>query len=81
MIEKAATMFYLMVKNYPFQNGNKRIAMTTMLVLPYKNNKWLKADNRIFYEFALLVAESKPVLNKEIITKTKKFIKKYMVDI
>lgn len=30
LIEKAAILFYLMIKNHPFQNGNKRIAMTTL---------------------------------------------------
>ena len=34
--EKAAILFYLMVKNHPFQNGNKRIAMTTLFVFLYK---------------------------------------------
>lgn len=29
LIEKAAILFYLMIKNHPFENGNKRIAMTT----------------------------------------------------
>ena len=27
---KAAILFYLLIKNHPFQNGNKRIAMTSL---------------------------------------------------
>src|SRR3989338_4878847 len=38
---KAAIMFYLMVKNHPFLNGNKRIAVLTLFFLLYKNGKWL----------------------------------------
>ena len=32
LISKASVLFYLMIKNHPFQNGNKRIAMTTLFV-------------------------------------------------
>jgi len=39
LIEKAAILFYLMVKNHPFQNGNKRIAITTLFTFLYKNKK------------------------------------------
>src|SRR6056297_2259224 len=42
LIDKAAILFYLMIKNHPFQNGNKRIAMTTLLVFLGKNDKWLE---------------------------------------
>ena len=37
LIPKAATLFYLMIKNHPFQNGNKRIAVTTLLIFLLKN--------------------------------------------
>ena len=30
LIAKAAILFYLMVKNHPFQNGNKRIRSRTL---------------------------------------------------
>jgi prophage maintenance system killer protein len=37
LIKKAAILFYLMIKNHPFQNGNKRIAMTTLFYFLYIN--------------------------------------------
>ncbi|MCX6785530.1 MAG: Fic family protein [Candidatus Komeilibacteria bacterium] len=37
LIKKSAILFYLMIKNHPFQNGNKRIAMTTLFYFLYKN--------------------------------------------
>lgn len=46
LIEKAAILFYLMIKNHPFQNGNKRIAMATLFVFLFKNKKWLKVDSK-----------------------------------
>mgnify|MGYP001168717599 CR=1 FL=1 len=81
LVEKAAILFYLMIKNHPFQNGNKRIAMTTLLVFLYQNKKWLKADNVELYYFARWVAESNPRLEKETVKATEKFINTYLVDL
>ena len=79
LISKAAILFYLMVKNHPFQNGNKRIAMTTLFVLLYKNKKWLKVDNQELYNFATWVAASQPKLKNETVKAVEKFIKTYLV--
>ena len=51
-VEQSSILFYLMIKNHPFQNGNKRIAMTTLFVFLYKRKKWLKVDNQELYNFA-----------------------------
>jgi len=79
LIGKAAILFYLMIKNHPFQNGNKRIAMTTLLVLFYKNNKWLKVSNQELYIFAVWVAGSPATLKDEVVLGIEKFIKKYLI--
>ncbi|MFZ5365110.1 MAG: type II toxin-antitoxin system death-on-curing family toxin [Patescibacteria group bacterium] len=78
-IKKAAVLFYLMVKNHPFQNGNKRIATTTLLVFLYMNNKWLKVDSRELYNFAVWVAESPASLKDEVVLAVEKFVKKNIV--
>ena len=79
LISKAAVLFYLMVKNHPFQNGNKRIAMTTLFVLLHKNKKWLKVDNQELYNFATWVAASPARLKDETVKAVEKFIKAYLV--
>ncbi len=79
LIEKASTLFYLMIKNHPFQNGNKRIAMTTLFYFLYKNKKWLRVDNRELYNFARWVAESNSKLKNETVKAIEKFIKTYMI--
>jgi prophage maintenance system killer protein len=81
LIAKAAILFYLMVKNHPFQNGNKRIAMTTLFVLLHKNKKWLKVDNQELYNFATWVAASPARLKGETAKAVEKFIKTYLVDL
>ncbi|MBU1131319.1 type II toxin-antitoxin system death-on-curing family toxin [Patescibacteria group bacterium] len=80
-IKKAAILFYLMIKNHPFQNGNKRIAMTTLLVFLYKNKKWLKADTKELYNFAMWVTQSPPDAKNETVKATENFIKKRLVDL
>ena len=80
-ISKAAILFYLMLKNHPFQNGNKRIAMTTLFVFLHLNNKWVKVDVQELYNFAVWIAQS-PALNKaEAVSATNKFLKRYMVNL
>lgn len=79
MIGKGAILFYLMIKNHPFQNGNKRIAMTTLLIFLYKNKKWLKIDNQQLYNFAVWVAQSPSEFKEEVLRSIEKFLKKYII--
>jgi len=76
---KAAILFYLMIKNHPFQNGNKRLAMTTLFLFLHKNKKWLKVDNQELYNFARWVASSNPRLNDETVRAVEKFLRMYLV--
>ncbi|MDZ4231190.1 MAG: type II toxin-antitoxin system death-on-curing family toxin [Patescibacteria group bacterium] len=77
---KSAILFYLMIKNHPFENGNKRIAIATILYLLSKNGKWLRLSNEALYIFTLDVAKSDPQTKDEAITQIKSFIKAYLVD-
>jgi len=77
-IEKASILFYLMIKNHPFQNGNKRVAVTTLFYVLYRNKKWIKVDTQTLYNFAVWVAESPSSAKEEVVHYIGKFIKKYM---
>ncbi len=81
LVQKAAILFYLMVKNHPFKNGNKRIAVTTLLLFLYKNNTWLEIDNQQLYRFAKWVAESPPEVKDATVDAIKKTVKTYMVSL
>ncbi|MFC1708828.1 type II toxin-antitoxin system death-on-curing family toxin [Candidatus Omnitrophota bacterium] len=78
---KAAILFYLIIKNHPFQNGNKRVAMTTLFVFLYFNKKWIKADSRELHNFAVWVAQSPAKLKDETVKAAEKFIRTYLVDL
>jgi len=81
LISKASILFYLMIKNHPFQNGNKRIAMTTLFVFLYKNKKWLKIDSKELYDFAIWVTQSHRKLKDATVKGIEKILKDYMVDL
>src|SRR3989344_6355551 len=79
LLQKAAILFYLMIKNHPFQNGNKRIAMTATFYFFHENGKWLQVDNQELYNFAKWVAESNPKLKNETVSAIETFFKAYLV--
>lgn len=81
LVEKASILFYLLIKNHPFQNGNKRIALTTLLVFLYKNKKWIKVDTQEMYNFAVWVAQSPAKVKNETVKAIEKFLKTYIIDL
>ena len=81
LISKASILFYLMIKNHPFQNGNKRIAMTTLFVFLYKNKKWLKVDTQELYNFTVWVASSPPSVKDQTVKAIEKFLRGHLVDL
>ncbi|MDI6891956.1 MAG: type II toxin-antitoxin system death-on-curing family toxin [Actinomycetota bacterium] len=79
LYDKAAMLFYLMIKNHPFENGNKRIAIISLLVFLYKNGYWLEHKPEQLYKIAVFVAESDPKLKDEIVSVFTGFLRRYMV--
>jgi len=78
---KAAMLLYLMIKNHPFQNGNKRLAITTLLVFLHKNGKWLEVEPHTFYEFTVWVARSLAELKDATVKGAEDFVKAHLVDL
>ncbi len=81
LISKASILFYLLIKNHPFQNGNKRIAITTLFVFLYKNKKWIRVDTQELYNFAVWVAQSPSKVKDETVRAIEKFLKTYLVSV
>jgi len=81
MISKASMLFYLMIKNHPFQNGNKRIAITALFVFLCKNNKWLTVDTKKLYNFTVWVAQSPAELKEQVVMGIEKFVRTYLVNL
>lgn len=81
LTQKAAILFYLLVKNHPFQNGNKRIAVTSLLVFLHKNKKWMKVDNQELYNFAVWAAESPASVKDQTVEATQVFAENHLISL
>jgi len=80
LVAKAGILFYLMIKNHPFQNGNKRIAITTLLAFLHGNGKWLEADTQELYNFTVWVAMSPAEFKEQVVVAIQKFIRNHLTD-
>ena len=81
LVGKAAILFYLMVKNHPFENGNKRIAIMTLFLFLVKNGKWLEVDKELLYRTAMWAAESPPDYKDQVVQAFEVLIRKHLVDV
>jgi len=79
LVAKASILFYLMIKNHPFQNGNKRIAITTLLTFLFVNDKWLKADTQEMYNFTVWVAQSPSRFKEQVVAAIQTFVRDHLV--
>ena len=62
-IDQAACYFYYIIKNHPFLNGNKRIAVISCYVFLRLNDHELTASWEAIYDFAITI--SQPSKNHE----------------
>lgn len=81
LIDKASVTFYLMIKNHPFLNGNKRMAVTTVITFLLINGKWLKIENEQLYNLAVWVAKSDPQGMDGVILAIKNILNRNLVDL
>lgn len=77
--EKSAVLFYGLVKNHPFQNGNKRIAVSALLIFLFLNSRWLKARQDAVYHQAMFVAKSKPEEREIVLAQFSRWLKRHIV--
>jgi DNA ligase (NAD+) len=66
--EKAANLFYMVIKDHPFSDGNKRIGSFLFLLYIQLNKLPLKIDNIGLTALALMIAESDPQ-QKDLLTR------------
>lgn len=80
LLDKAAILFYLMNKNHPFENGNKRVAVMTLLYFLSKNGKWLRIPDLVLYQFAKDIAAGDPKKKDEEVASIKVFLKPHIIE-
>lgn len=74
LIGKGSILFYLLIKNHPFQNGNKRIAIMCLLYFLYKNGGWIYISNDRLYRFAKHVAGSRSHKREPVLKHVQAFL-------
>jgi death-on-curing protein len=73
-VGKGSILFYLLIKNHPFRNGNKRIVIMCLLYFLHKNGKWIHVSNEKLYRFAKHVAASRPQKKEPILADIQRFL-------
>jgi death on curing protein len=83
VVRKAAWLFYLMVKNHPFANGNKRIAIITLFQFLKRNVSELyigqTALNGGLYTMAIRTSESLPEDREKIERYLRRKIRSFII--
>lgn len=74
LVGKGSILFYLMIKNHPFKNGNKRIAIMCLLYFLHKNGFWIYISNDRLYRFAKHVAGSMAQKREPILKDIRAFL-------
>lgn len=76
--KKSAILLYGMIKNHPFENGNKRVAIVTLITFLFVNGlefDSFKVTNKDIADLALKVAESDRMKRDVIIIDVERWIK------
>jgi death-on-curing protein len=80
LVDLTAVLFYSLIKNHPFSNGNKRIAVITILIFLRLNDKWLDISPILLYQLAVTIANSLPKERDSVLSEFKKMFYDYVVD-
>ncbi len=73
--KQASILFYSLIKNHPFENGNKRIAVMALLTFLSLNNKWLLIHPDDLYDIAIMVSKSQSEDKDKILAKLERILK------
>lgn len=79
--DQASVLFYSLIKNHPFINGNKRVAVITLLVFLVLNKKWIRIPQNLLYKLAVMVAESDPRDRDFILKRNAELFKKFIIQV
>lgn len=81
IIEQSTILFYSLIKNHPFENGNKRIAVMSLFTFLALNNKWVSMPPLKLYKLAFYVAGTNSRDKVSVLKYIQKIIKSHLVDL
>jgi death-on-curing family protein len=69
-------LYYLCIKNHPFEDGNKRMGIFALTIYLAKNGYWLDTTNEDLFNMTVKVAANSMKQKDQIISEIQAFIKK-----
>src|SRR3989339_120920 len=78
---KSAVLFYSIIKNHPFDNGNKRIATAALLVFLYLNGYWILDPKKAIYKEALKVAASSSQDREKTLKEVEVWLRNHLIKV
>lgn len=79
LVDKAVMLYYFCIKNHPFEDGNKRMGIFSLLLYLEKNGYWLDATNDELFDITVYTASSKVEDMQEVVEKIKGFVEEHLV--
>ena len=76
---KAGALFYYLSKAHALVNGNKRLAVTSLMVFMAKNNKWIDMPHKDLLELSIMIASGDAKVKDTTIEAVAAKIKKFAV--
>lgn len=74
LISKASMLYYFCIKNHPFEDGNKRMAIFSLIIYLAKNGYWLNTNNEELFDITVYTAASSMKDREEVVKKIEEFI-------
>jgi death-on-curing protein len=79
LTSKAAMIYYLCIKNHPFEDGNKRMGIFSLLLYLAKNGYWLESTNEELFDITVYTAGSDVKEMEKVVEKIERFVERNLV--
>lgn len=78
---KAAVLFYSIIKNHPFKNGNKRLGTAALLVFLYLNGYWIIDSKKSIYKQAVKAAASNSLDREKVLKNLEVWLRNHLIKV
>ena len=79
LLSRATMLYYLCIKNHPFEDGNKRMGIFALLIYLAKNGYWLDTTNEELFDITVYTASSDVKDMEEVRERIERFVEGNMV--
>ncbi len=79
LISKAAMLYYLCIKNHPFEDGNKRMGIFALIIYLAYNGYWLDTTNEELFNMTVRTAASGMKERDQVVNEIESFVEKSIV--